>query len=108
MKIAIIGYGKMGKMIEQVAHAQGHTITAIVDPLAEHAGIPISKNIAEANLNSVDVAIEFSQPASAVPNIIALAKKKIPTVTGTTGWHEHMDEVEREIKKIGQFASLGV
>ncbi|MDR2597863.1 MAG: 4-hydroxy-tetrahydrodipicolinate reductase [Treponema sp.] len=99
MKIAIIGYGKMGKMIEQVAHAQGHTIGAIVDPLAEHAGIPISKNIAEASFDSVDVAIEFSQPASAVSNIIALAKKKIPTVTGTTGWHEHMDEVASEIKK---------
>jgi len=101
MKIAIIGYGKMGKMIEQVAHAQGHAIAAIVDPLAEHAGIPVSKNIDEVNLNSVDAAIEFSQPASAVSNITALAKKKIPTVTGTTGWHERMNEVEKEIKKSG-------
>ncbi|MCL1959157.1 MAG: 4-hydroxy-tetrahydrodipicolinate reductase [Spirochaetes bacterium] len=101
MKIAIIGYGKMGKMIEQIACAQGHTITAITDPVAEDAGKPISKSIAEANLDSVDAAIEFSQPASAVPNIIELAKKKIPTVTGTTGWHERMDEVAKEIEKSG-------
>jgi len=103
MKIAIIGYGKMGKMIEQIARAQGHTVTAIVDPVAQDipAGISASKNIDEASLDSADAAIEFSQPASAVQNITALAKKKIPTVTGTTGWYERMDEVAKEIVKSG-------
>jgi len=98
MKIAIIGYGKMGKMIEQIARAQGHVIAAVVDPFATDAPVKISKTIAEADLSSVDAAIEFTQPSTAVENIIALAKKKIPTITGTTGWHERMDEVTQAVK----------
>jgi len=104
MKIAIIGYGKMGKMIEQVARSQGHEITAIVDPFppapaGEPAGLRVSKTIAEAALDSADAAIEFSRPDAAVANIIALAERKIPTITGTTNWHERMGEVSRAIEK---------
>jgi 4-hydroxy-tetrahydrodipicolinate reductase len=82
MKIAIIGYGKMGKMVEQIARAQGHLIAAIVDPFEKDApsGIPLSKDIAHAALDTADAAIEFTQPATAVENIIALAQRKIPTV----------------------------
>jgi len=103
MKIAIIGYGKMGKMIEQIALAQGHSITAIVDPLAHNAppGIPLSKDIAQAALDTADAAIEFTQPATAVENTIALAKRKIPTVVGTTGWHERMGEVTKAVEDAG-------
>jgi 4-hydroxy-tetrahydrodipicolinate reductase len=101
MKIAIIGYGKMGKMIEQTARSQGHEITAIVDPFAADmpAGIQASKTIAEAALDSATVAIEFSRPDAAVANITALAERKIPTVTGTTNWHERMDEVRKAVEK---------
>jgi len=103
MKIAIIGYGKMGKMIEQIARAHGHSIAAIVDPLANDAptGINISKTIADAALDSADAAIEFSQPATAAENIIALAQKKIPAVIGTTGWHERMGEVAKAVEDAG-------
>jgi len=103
MKIAIIGYGKMGRMIEQIALAQGHSITAIVDPLANDApsGIPLSKDIAQAALDTADAAIEFTQPATAAENIIALAKRKIPTVVGTTGWHERMGEVTKAVEDAG-------
>ena len=108
MKIAIIGYGKMGKMIEQIARAQGHSITAIVDPLANDvpaagglSGIPVSKDITQAALETADAAIEFTQPATAVENIIALAKRKIPTVVGTTGWHERMGEVTKAVEDAG-------
>jgi len=99
MKIALIGYGKMGKMIEQIARSYGHTIAAIVDPFAAEtpAGIPASKTIAQAALDSVDAAIEFTQPSTAAANIIALAEKKIPTVVGTTGWHGQMDEVGKAV-----------
>ena len=101
MKIAIIGYGKMGKIIEQIARSQGHEITAIVDPFAEDAppGIQISKTIAQADLDSTDAAIEFSSPDAAVANIIALVEKKIPIVTGTTGWYERMDEVRKAVER---------
>ena len=100
MKIAIIGYGKMGKMIEQIALSQEHSIALIVDPFAQGlpAGIPVSRDIAQAALDSADAAIEFTQPATAVENIIALAQRKIPTVVGTTGWHERMGEVAKAVK----------
>jgi len=100
MRIALIGYGKMGRIIEQIAQAQGHTIAVIVEPFAEDtpAGVPLSKSIAEANFDSADVAIEFSVPAIACANITALAQKKIPTVTGTTGWHDKMDEVRKAVE----------
>ena len=94
MKIALIGYGKMGKMIEQIAC--DHEIAAIVDPVA--TGKNIVKTIGEADLDSADVAIEFSRPDQAVNNIIALTRKKIPVVTGTTGWLDRMDEVEKTVK----------
>jgi 4-hydroxy-tetrahydrodipicolinate reductase len=99
MKIAIIGYGKMGKMIEQVALAHGHTIAAIIDPFAANtpSGIYAKKTIADANFDSVDAAIEFTLPTTAADNIIALAQKKIPVVTGTTGWFERLNEVTRAV-----------
>jgi 4-hydroxy-tetrahydrodipicolinate reductase len=103
MKIAIVGYGKMGKMVEQAARANKHSIAAIVDPYAADAPleIPFSRHITEAALDSVDAAIEFSTPAKAVSNIIYLAKKKIPTVTGTTGWYDQMAEVIKAVENVG-------
>jgi 4-hydroxy-tetrahydrodipicolinate reductase len=101
MNITLIGYGKMGRMIGQIALAQGHTITAIVDPFVTDtpAGVKTYKTIADVNFNSTDAAIEFTQPDTAVANILALTERKIPTVTGTTGWHERMDEVTRAVEK---------
>jgi 4-hydroxy-tetrahydrodipicolinate reductase len=101
MNIALIGYGKMGKMIEQIALAQGNKISAVVDPFAKDAsdGIKISKSIAEADFSSVDAAIEFTQPDTAVKNILALAERKIPTVVGTTAWLNSLDDVTKAIEK---------
>jgi len=101
MRIALIGYGKMGMMVEQIAKAQGHTIDAIVDPFATNApaGMMISKNVKEANFDSINAAIEFTQPDTAISNIIALAERKIPTIVGTTGWHEDMNKVKSAIEE---------
>jgi 4-hydroxy-tetrahydrodipicolinate reductase len=103
MNIAIIGYGKMGKIVEQIALSQGFAVCAIVDPSISITpyGQKIFKTINEADLNSVDVAIEFTQPDTAVKNIIALTERKIKTVTGTTGWFESLDEVGKAVKKAG-------
>jgi len=103
MNIAIIGYGKMGKIIEQLAREHGHGIAAIVDPSVTGtsllSGVQICKSIAEAEgIDRADVAIEFTQPSTAAANIIALAEKKIPAVSGTTGWHEQMNEVKAAIE----------
>jgi 4-hydroxy-tetrahydrodipicolinate reductase len=102
MKIAIIGYGKMGKRVEQAALAQGHTIAAIVDPQPSPQGVQFFRDIAEAgNLGGAEAAIEFTQPGTALANIKALAEKKVPAVIGTTGWHERLGEARQAVEQAG-------
>jgi 4-hydroxy-tetrahydrodipicolinate reductase len=102
MKIAIIGYGKMGKMIEQIALSQGHEIAIIVDPAfagkMSESNKQIYPSIQEGDFDSTDVAIEFSRPDTAAANITALAQRKIPTVTGTTNWQEKFDDVKKAVE----------
>lgn len=85
MNIALIGYGKMGKVIEEIAVERGHTISAIVN-----SNNPIDK----ADLSDTDVAIEFTQPDLAIGHIELCFKHGIPIVVGTTGWHKSLDEIE--------------
>jgi len=104
MKIAIIGYGKMGKMVKQAALEHGHTITAVVDPFIKNAdklnGISVFSDLTCAgNLCSADAAIEFTQPDTALDNIKALAKLKIPSVIGTTGWFDKLDEAKQAVEQ---------
>jgi len=110
MKIAIIGYGKMGKMVEQAAIAQGHTITAIVDPLLKEGlsaqgGAQSAAQYREissaGDLGKAEAAIEFTQPGMALANIKALAQRKIPAVIGTTGWHDKLDEARQAVESAG-------
>jgi 4-hydroxy-tetrahydrodipicolinate reductase len=106
MNIALVGYGKMGRMLREAALEGGHIITAVVDPrIAEAeppAGAWIYKTVAEAeNLEQSDVAFEFTRPDTAVENLKALARRKIPTVTGTTGWHGRLDEVKAAVEEAG-------
>jgi 4-hydroxy-tetrahydrodipicolinate reductase len=89
MKIAIIGYGKMGRMIERIALARGHEISGRFD---------VDNNIGGAGLTAeslagVDVAIEFSTPETAVENIGRLVSLHVPAVVGTTGWYSRLEEV---------------
>jgi len=109
MNIAIIGYGKMGKMVEQIALAQGHSVTTIVDPFLANTpcGKQIAKSVIDADFGSFDesnpvCAIEFTQPDTALSNIIALAERGIPVVTGTTGWFEHLNEARKAVEKANQ------
>jgi 4-hydroxy-tetrahydrodipicolinate reductase len=95
MDILLIGYGRMGRLIEARALEKGHRITAIVDPFVGAAstvsGAPVFTEPHEALRASV--AIEFTRPDTALANIKAAAALKIPIVVGTTGWYEHLDEV---------------
>jgi 4-hydroxy-tetrahydrodipicolinate reductase len=79
MKIALLGYGKMGKTIEQVARQRGHEIALIIDQ--ENV-----QDLNPGNLQKIDVAIEFSTPESAFPNVMKCLESGTPTVVGTTGW----------------------
>jgi 4-hydroxy-tetrahydrodipicolinate reductase len=98
MKIAIIGYGKMGKIIEEKAQSRGHQIVSVVDPLVKagvsQSGAPILENIAQLSGQPLaDIAVEFTRPDTAVANIKAIAERNIPLVVGTTGWYGQLDEV---------------
>ena len=90
MKLALIGYGKMGRMIGQLAPEYGFTLHACVD---------IGDDITTAQ--GADVAIEFSTPEAAVHNIEKLAAMKMPTVVGTTGWLSQMDRVQSVVEQNG-------
>jgi 4-hydroxy-tetrahydrodipicolinate reductase len=87
MRIVLIGYGKMGKEIERLAIGRGHQIVARIDLDNQAALSQLSKQ-------DVDVAIEFSNPASAFANIMTCIEKQIPVVCGTTGWLEQKAQVE--------------
>ncbi|KAF2514222.1 4-hydroxy-tetrahydrodipicolinate reductase [Flavobacterium foetidum] len=82
MKIALLGYGKMGKVIERIALERGHEIVLRKDEFNTYDG-----------LSTADVAIDFSVPTAAVSNISACFNSGVPVVSGTTGWLEHYDEM---------------
>lgn len=91
MKIAVVGYGKMGKIVERIALERGHSVVARFD---------IDNNVGGAGLTAeslagADAAIEFSTPEAAMANIRRLVALRVPTVVGTTGWYAQLDEVER-------------
>jgi 4-hydroxy-tetrahydrodipicolinate reductase len=88
MKIALIGYGKMGKAIEAVARERGHEVVLKID-------IGNLSQFNELALAKADVAIEFTTPHSAFQNIMTCLESKIPVVSGTTGWLEDMAKAKQ-------------
>ncbi len=87
MKIAIVGYGKMGKIIEKIAIERGHEVVLKIN----------SQNIDDfnaANFKQVDVAIEFTNPHVAYINVMDILEMGIPVVCGSTGWHDKMQDAK--------------
>jgi 4-hydroxy-tetrahydrodipicolinate reductase len=95
MKIALLGYGKMGKEIEKIATERKHEISLLIDINNLH-------ELTTENLKKADVAIDFSVPETAYTNIMACFKADIPIVSGTTGWLDRFDEVVAECKNNGK------
>ena len=96
MKIALIGYGKMGKMIEQIAIARGHEIVSIID-------IDNQQDFDSEAFASADVAIEFTSPTAAYGNYLKAFAKNVKVVSGSTGWmKEHGEEVKRLCEEEGK------
>ena len=87
MKIALIGYGKMGKAIEQIALQRGHEIVLKV-------GVENLEDNTIENIRKADVAIEFTGPESAFENLIRILDAGVPVVCGSTGWLAHYEEVK--------------
>ena len=93
MKIALIGYGKMGKEIEKIALDRGNEIVLKID-------IDNPEELTVRNLQTADVAIEFTIPSSAVSNYQLCFEAGIPVVSGTTGWLDKMPQVHESCKKL--------
>jgi 4-hydroxy-tetrahydrodipicolinate reductase len=91
MKLALIGYGKMGKAIEEIAMERGHTIVLKIASTNK-------EELTASNLKKADVAIEFSHPGKAVEHIITCLTAGIPVVCGTTGWLNQFSEIENVCK----------
>jgi 4-hydroxy-tetrahydrodipicolinate reductase len=99
VRLAIIGYGKMGREIERAAQAKGLTVAAVFDINNNVDGAGLTPG----TLKDVDVCIDFSAPSAVMANIEAVAGCKKNIVVGTTGWYDQLDRVKALVreKKIG-------
>ena len=96
MKIALIGYGKMGHMIEEIARSRGHEIVSIID-------VDNQEDFESDAFASADVAIEFTNPTAAYGNYLKAFAKGVKVVSGSTGWmKDHGDDVRRMCNEEGQ------
>jgi 4-hydroxy-tetrahydrodipicolinate reductase len=99
VRILLIGHGRMGQLIEQLAEQHGCHIAAIAE-----IDRPVAVALDDVKGGPVDVAIDFSQPGAVAANIRELAARKVSVVVGTTGWQEH----ERDLRAIAGQAGIGV
>ncbi len=92
MKIAISGYGRMGRLIRLKALEAGHEVVAVIDPVSTDRDVTASE-ISAASLKDAQVVIDFTIPSVVIGNISRYAEIGISCVVGTTGWYDRMDEV---------------
>lgn len=92
MKLALIGYGKMGKTIEQIALKRGHEIVSIID-------VDNQEDFQSEAFKSADAVIEFTAPSVAVENYLQAFEAGVPVVSGTTGWTAQIDQVKAMIEE---------
>ena len=91
MKLALLGYGKMGQMVEQAAGREGIGVVAVLDPVFESRG----------SLGDADVCIDFTEPSVVIENIKAAAAARVAMVVGTTGWYDRLDEARGLVEASG-------
>jgi 4-hydroxy-tetrahydrodipicolinate reductase len=82
MKLALLGYGKMGRMVEDAAGREGQDVVAILDPVSGSRG----------SLGDADVCIDFTEPGAVIENIKAAVAARVAIVVGTTGWYDRLEE----------------
>ena len=93
MKVAIVGYGKMGKLIRSQALGLGHEVVAVIDPFAQLPEVT-DTHLDASTLNGCTVAIDFTHPSVVVDNIVLYARLGIPAVIGTTGWYDQVESIK--------------
>jgi 4-hydroxy-tetrahydrodipicolinate reductase len=94
MRIALIGYGKMGRAIERIAINRGHEIVLKID-------LDNNQDLTTENLSKAEVAIEFTGPASATANLLKCAESGIPVICGSTGWLENLSLIREAYERNG-------
>ncbi len=94
MKIALLGYGKMGREVEKKALERNHEVSLVIDVSNTH-------DLTDRNLSAVDMAIDFSTPDSAYRNILTCFRSGTPIVCGTTGWLDKFEEVTKLCREKG-------
>ncbi|GAB3917764.1 4-hydroxy-tetrahydrodipicolinate reductase [Mucilaginibacter boryungensis] len=100
MKIAILGYGKMGKIIEKIAQDRKHEIVLKID-------VTNKDELTTENLRKADVAIEFSTPDTVLDHIEACFEAKVPIIVGTTGWYGQLQNVKNDCEGTGSTLLYG-
>ena len=100
MKIALLGFGKMGQLIEQMALKRGHEVVLKIS-------IDNPQDLTAENLRKAEVAIDFSTPEAVLNNIYACFDAGLPVVVGTTGWYGKLQEVKNECDKSGSTILYG-
>lgn len=96
MRLLVIGDGKMGRTIEQLARERGHEVVGVLGASANTEGAGIA-----ALAERADVGIEFTEPAAARANVAACITSGLPVVTGTTGWYDALPALEDEVRRSG-------
>jgi 4-hydroxy-tetrahydrodipicolinate reductase len=91
MKLALFGYGKMGRMVEQAAMREGIDIVCVIDPVAGSRG----------KLSDADVCVDFTEPSAVLDNIKAAAAARVSMVVGTTGWLSQLEEAKSLVEESG-------
>ena len=96
MKLLLVGYGKMGQLVAQLAPEFGGEVAGIIDPVS-----PASTGTVDDAWNGIDVAIDFTSPNAVMRNVPLLARRHVNIVLGTTGWQEHEAELRAIIAETG-------
>lgn len=106
MKIALVGYGKMGHMIHQCALRDGHEVVATIDTFSSDATVVVKPGDTEAIVRAVKSSgaegiIEFTHPSAVIDNVKALLPLGLPLIVGTTGWNDKHEEIAAFAKEVG-------
>ena len=96
MNLLLLGHGKTGSLVGEVARERGHSIQVLTSKQNQRSGALTSEF-----LQSIDAAIDFTSPESALLNMRACIQNRTPMIVGTTGWYEHLPEIENLVKRTG-------
>jgi len=96
MNLLLLGHGKTGSLVEQVARERGHNVDVLTSQQNPHASA-----LTADRLRGIDAVIDFTNPEAVLENMAACTRTRTPMVIGTTGWYQHLDEIERQVRSAG-------